>query len=197
MMERQATDNLTLGGRHLDLDSGSSSVWVWFCLCCFVREDPSPKTSFTPRALASGFLSPRLFCVHHAYPPPNTILNSSDQTACAGASTWPPPVLPVGTPPQPSGKGNFLLGLGEERGRRNEKVGVVQEWSLLPRGLAKPPPARGGRAQEQRRRGVRKAGGAVPRPEAELKVSSREGRKLRALCPLRLASPAAAVGQEA
>lgn len=52
MMERQATDNLTLGGRHLDLDSGSSSVWVWFCLCCFVREDPSPKTSFTPRALA-------------------------------------------------------------------------------------------------------------------------------------------------
>lgn len=108
-MERQATDNLTLGGRHLDLDSGSSSVWVWFCLCCFVREDPSPKTSFTPRALASGFLSPRLFCVHHAYPPPNTILNSSDQTACAGASTWPPPVLPVGTPPQPSGKGRHSV----------------------------------------------------------------------------------------
>lgn len=96
-----------------------------------------------------------------------------------------------------AGKGNFLLGLGEERGRRNEKVGVVQEWSLLPRGLAKPPPARGGRAHEQRRSGVRKAGGAVLRPEAELKVSSREGRKLRALCPLRLASPAAAVGQEA
>lgn len=32
----------------------------------------SRKTSFTPRALASSFLSPRLFCVHHAYPSPST-----------------------------------------------------------------------------------------------------------------------------
>lgn len=72
----------------------------------------------------------------------------------------------------------------------------MQEWSPPPRGLAKPPPARGGRAHEQRRREVRKAGGAVPRPEAELKVASREGRTLRALSPLRLASPAPAVGQE-
>ena len=67
---------------------------------------------------------------------------------------------------------------------------------LLRRGLARPPPAPGGGSHEHRRREVRKADGAVPRPEAKIKATSRGGRKLRAPSPLRLASPGAAVGQE-
>lgn len=86
---------------------------------------------------------------------------------------------------------NFLLRLTRRGGRKRgkERVGVVQEQfvSLLPprdsRGLR--PPQEGGHTSS--RVGVRKAGGAVPRLEAEPKVSSRGGRRRQAPSPPHLA----------
>lgn len=98
----------------------------------------------------------------------------------------------------PNKKTNFLLDSAARAKERKGEWGWCCKNSLsrrCPAGLARPPPAPGGRSHEHPRRGVRKAGGAVPGLQAELKVSSRGGRKLQALSPPRLTFWGAAVGR--
>lgn len=93
---------------------------------------------------------------------------------------------------------SFLESMGRARERKGRGGGGarINRLCFCYRAGTRKASSRPGRSHQHPRRGVRKAGGAVRRLKAELKVSSRGGRKLPVASPPRLTSRGAAVGPE-